>query len=120
MLQVDGNTEDRGVQEKFIGVLMETMRGGNFPTGQPPPEEEEEAADDRRPDDGTVLQDLEDPVESAEANASKSVAGPALPRQNGYVPNADRSNDKRRRENLRYDVRNMYAQIGSYPDGPES
>lgn len=99
--QVDGNTEDRGVQEKFIGVLLETMTGG----------------DREQLGDGTVLQDLERPeTEPEAAGPSGSVAGPAVPRQNGYGPNAADGKADERGRNLRYDVRNLYAQIGSYPE----
>lgn len=128
--QVDGNTEDKDVQEKFIGVLMETMKGDQrSPTRRHHPRRDDR--DREYPGDGTVLHDLEGPETEPDAAASEgpsgSVAGPAAPRQNGYIPNADHknaanysnANDKRGRD-LRYDVRNMYAQIGSYPNGSES
>lgn len=135
--QVDGNTDDKDVREKFVGTLLETMKGDDFPV----PDRREDGdgtggggtgggdvvvrGADEYYGDGTVLQDLEKPAESGPA----AVSGPAVPRQNGYVPN-DRTNadgggggggdedaDGRQRQ-LRYDVRNMYAQIGSYPKDP--
>lgn len=138
---MDGNTDDKKVQETFIGTLMETMKGGNFPVY----EDSEDAAIN---DDGTVLQDLErhvaaagptgterppelGPVTSPVARAA--VAGPAVPHQNGYIPNntnnnnnnnntnnnknnTNNSNNNNQEQQMRYDVRNMYAQIGSYPN----
>lgn len=103
LFQVDGNTDEKGVQEKFIVTLMETMKGDNFPSEQPDV------------DDGTVLQDIDGLHTPAATN--KTVAGPAVPHQNGYLPNNTiNDNSNNREQPLRYDVRNMYAQIGSYPN----
>lgn len=95
--QVDGNTDNKEVQENFIGTLMETMKGEHFPVHQ-------EEAGDGDLNDGTNLQDL--------GRQPPLVTNPAEPRQNGYLPN---NHNKDQGQNLRYDVRNMYAQMGSYP-----
>jgi len=100
---VDGNTDEKAVQKKFIGTLMEMMKGENFPVYQ---------RDDN--DDGTILEDLEG---QAPDEGITTVAGPAVPRLNGHIPNSDVRNEAENKgQHLRYNVRNMYAQIGSYPN----
>lgn len=99
---MDGNTEEKSVQEKFINTLMETMKIDNFLVYQ----------QDEKNSDGTVLQDLERPEVVGETMVGEST----VPHQNGYIPN-NTKNDQR--QHLRYDVRNMYAQIGSFPNDTE-
>jgi len=101
---VDGNTDEKEVQDKFVGTLMEMMKGENF-------------LDYRQDDDGdrTVLHDLEGRVPDAE---TATVAGLSVPRQNGHIPNSNvkTDDDNSKGRHLRYDVRNMYAQMESYPN----
>lgn len=94
---MDGNTDEKTVQDNFIGTLMEMMKGGNIPVYQM----EEE---DKHVEQDVIQQYLEDQV----IPTAKTITGPAVPHQNGYIPN-------NQGQNLRYDVRNMYAQMGSYP-----
>lgn len=108
MAQVDGNTDDKRVQETFIGTLVETMKGENFPVFH---------RDDDDGDDGdTEIRQVEPEkrTTSAAAAAEHAVSGPAVPRQNGHLPNDTNEDNNNRGQHLRYDVRNMYAQIGSY------
>lgn len=66
----------------------------------------EDHRDENKSDDhDVVLQDLEEKV----TTAGKTVTGTAVPHQNGHILNSNLE------QHLRYDVRNMYAQIGSYP-----
>ncbi|XP_022174569.1 adenylate kinase isoenzyme 5 [Myzus persicae] len=105
---VDGNTDDKRVQETFIGTLVETMKGENFPVFH---------RDDDDGDDGdTEIRQVEPEkrTTSAAAAAEHAVSGPAVPRQNGHLPNDTNEDNNNRGQHLRYDVRNMYAQIGSY------
>lgn len=133
---MDGNTDDKKVQETFIGTLIETMKGGNFLVGQ---EDEDVAVND----DEIVLQDQErhvaaaGPISNERSSeqrrspvARAAVAGPAVPLQNGYIPNNTNNtnsnninnnnnianNNNNQEQQMRYNVRNMYAQIGSYPN----
>lgn len=66
---------------------------------------EDHCNDDKHSEMDVVLQDLEEKVTAV----GKSVTGPAVSLQNGHIPNNNQG------QHLRYDVRNMYAQIGSYP-----
>lgn len=106
---MDGNTEEKDVQEKFIGTLMETMKGDNFPYYQ------HKEDDDDDENDGTVLQVLERPLIDTVAQETSVPTGPAVPHQNGYIPNNQLNNNKQG-QRLHNDVRNMYAQIRSYPN----
>ncbi|VVC25870.1 Hypothetical protein CINCED_3A019684 [Cinara cedri] len=87
---VDGNTDEKNVQEKFMDTLKETMKGDNIPV--------------YREDDAVLPHGPERTVEQA------VIARPAVPRQNGFIPNS--ANDNNRVPHLRYNVRDMYAQIG--------
>lgn len=102
---MDGNTEDRNVQDMFVGALVSTI-GSETAT----------VAHQMADHDGTVLHDLES-HEEPEAGASHAVTGPAVPHQNGFIPNAQTSNAKSNdlEQRSRQSIRTMYAQIGSYP-----
>lgn len=102
--QVDGNTEERDVQEKFIDTLMKTMKNNNYSIYH--------QNSDNDNNDGIILQDLE---KHAVVNETV-VTEPAVRHQNGHIPN-NTNNDQG--QHLRYDVRDMYAQIGSFPNDSE-
>jgi hypothetical protein len=125
---VDGNTDDKKVQDTFIGTLMETMKGGNFPVFQ-------EDMDVVVNDDGTMLQDQErqmaavgptsNELSSEQRRSPVAIAGITVPHQHGYIPNntnnmntnhINNNNNNNQEQQMRYNVRNMYAQIGSYPN----
>lgn len=101
---MDGNTDEKDVQEKFIGTLMEMMKGDDFPVYR---------RDDN--DDGTVLQDLE--RQEPDIGTTTSITEPAVQHQNGHIPNSNvKNNDSNAGHRLRYDVQNVYAQMGPYPN----
>ncbi|XP_060848163.1 uncharacterized protein LOC132927686 [Rhopalosiphum padi] len=104
---VDGNTDDKRVQETFISTLVETMKGENFPVYH---RDDDDDTDPRR--------DTEKRTTSTAAVAGHAVTGPAVPRQNGHLPNDTNEEHDNRGQTMRYDVRNMYAQIGSYANDP--
>ncbi|XP_015373047.1 PREDICTED: adenylate kinase isoenzyme 5 [Diuraphis noxia] len=106
---VDGNTDDKRVQETFISTLVETMKGENFPVFH--------RDDDDHGDD--VNTDIDPEKQTTPAVVvGHVVSGPAVPRQNGHLPNKTNEDNNNREQHLRYDVRNMYAQIGSYANEP--
>ncbi|CAI6355854.1 unnamed protein product [Macrosiphum euphorbiae] len=106
---VDGNTDDKRVQDTFIGTLVETMKGENFPVFH-------RDDDEHGVDVDTDIRQVN--PEKRTTAAGHAVSGPAVPRQNGHLPNETNEDHKNRGQNLRYDVRNMYAQIGSYANDP--
>lgn len=130
---MDGNTDDKRVQENFIGTLVETMKGDNFPVYRDVDEEDFDAAAATAAASSsgaaTVTAAAASVATAAPDDAASrdperrrhaAVVGPAVPYQNGDIPNqlrhadaADGDGEQSRR--LRHDVRNMYAQIGSYP-----
>jgi len=112
MDQVDGNTDDKRVQDTFIDTLVETMKGENFPVFH-------RDVDDGVKDDTDIRQVNEEKRTTSTKVAGHVVTGPAVPRQNGHLPNeTNEDNNNNRGQNLRYDVRNMYAQIGTYANDP--
>lgn len=113
--QVDGNTDDKRVQETFISTLVETMKGENFPVLHR--DDDDYGDDDDHGDDVNTDIDPEKRTTSAAA-AGHVISGPAVPRQNGHLPNDTNEDNNNRGQHLRYDVRNMYAQIGSYAINP--
>lgn len=91
---MDGNTDDKDVQEKFVGTLTETMKGDNFPVYR---------------EDGDDTVDRRDGPERPGGRAADTAGPAAVARPNGFIPNkADVDANAR----LRYNVREMYAQIG--------
>jgi len=108
---VDGNTDDKQVQETFISTLAETIKDENFPVFH------------RYHDDGDNVNTNIHQVDPKKQTTSAAVAehvvsGPAVPRQNGHLPNKTNEDNDNQGHLLRYDVRNMYAQIGSYENEP--
>lgn len=111
MAQVDGNTDDKRVQDTFISTLVETMKGENFPVFH--------RDDDDGDDVDTDIRQVDPEKRTTSATVSgHAVTGPAAPRQNGHLPNETNEDNNNRGQPLRYDVRNMYAQIGSYANDP--
>jgi hypothetical protein len=108
--QVDGNTDDKRVQETFISTLVETMKGENFPVYHRDDDDGDNVDTDPR-------RDTEKRTTSTAA-PGHAVTGPAVPRQNGHLPNDTNEEHDNGGQTMRYDVRNMYAQIGSYANDP--
>lgn len=117
---VDGNTDDKRVQETFISTLVETMKGENFPVFHRDDYDDVGAGDnaDTDPRRDIAEKRTTSAVAAAATTAGHTVSGPAVPRQNGHLPNDTNGDNKNRGQNLRYDVRNMYSQIGSYANDP--
>lgn len=111
MAQVDGNTDNKRVQDTFIDTLVETMKGENFPVFH-------QDVDDGVKDDTDIRQVNQEKRTTSSKVAEHVVTGLAVPRQNGHLPNETNENNNNRRQHLSYDVRNMYAQIGSYANDP--
>lgn len=111
MAQVDGNTDDKRVQDTFIDTLVETMKGENFPVFH-------QDVDDGVKVDTDILQVNQEKRTTSTKVAGHVVTGLAVPRQNGHLPNEINENNNNREQHLSYDVRNMYAQIGSYANDP--
>ncbi|KAE9528645.1 hypothetical protein AGLY_012220 [Aphis glycines] len=117
---VDGNTDDKRVQETFISTLVETMKGENFPVFHRDDYDDDGAGDNV---DTDLRRDITEKrttsaVAAAATTAGHTVSGPAVPRQNGHIPNDTNEDNKNRGQHLRYDVRNMYSQIGAYANDP--
>lgn len=85
------------------------MKGENFPVFH--------RDDDDHGDDVNTDIDPEKRTTSATVTGHV-VSGPAVPRENGHLPNNTNEDNNNRGQHLRYDVRNMYAQIGSYANDP--
>lgn len=120
--QVDGNTDDKRVQENFIGTLVETMKGDHFPVYRDADDEDFDAAATTTAAAASVAAASSDDTASRDPERRRhaTVAGPAVPHQNGNIPSQMRHDDAADGDGgqvrrLRHDVRDMYAQIGSYP-----
>uniref|UniRef100_A0A2S2NRY9 Adenylate kinase isoenzyme 5 n=1 Tax=Schizaphis graminum TaxID=13262 RepID=A0A2S2NRY9_SCHGA len=127
---VDGNTDDKRVQETFISTLMETMKGENFPVYHRDDDDGDNVDTDPRRDTekritstpavehavtGPTGHAVTGPTGHAVTGPARHVVtGPAVPRQNGHLPNDTNEERDNLGQTMRYDVRNMYAQIGSY------
>lgn len=114
MAQVDGNTDDKRVQETFISTLVETMKGENFPVFHR--DDDDDGTGDNA--DTDLRRDIAEKRTTSAVTAGHAVSGPAVPRQNGHLPNDTNEDNNNRGQHLRYDVRNMYSQIGSYANDP--
>jgi len=123
MAQVDGNTDDKCVQETFISTLVETMKGENFPVFHRDDYDDDGAGDNADTDPRRDITEKRTTsavaaVAAVATTAGHAVSGPAVPRQNGHLPNDTNEDNKNGGQHLRYDVRNMYSQIGSYANDP--
>lgn len=91
---MDGNTEERNVQEKFIDTLMKMMKSDNISSYHKNVDKDEN-------NDGIVLQDHE---KHTIVNDTV-ITEPVVRHQNGHIPN---NNTKYNQEqNLHYEVRKM-------------
>jgi len=118
MDQVDGNTDDKRVQETFISTLVETMKGENFPVYHRDDDDDGGGGGGGDNADTDPRRDIAEKRTTSAVTAGHAVSGPAVPRQNGHLPNDSNEDNNNRRQNLRYDVRNMYSQIGTYTNDP--
>ncbi|XP_050527021.1 adenylate kinase isoenzyme 5 isoform X2 [Daktulosphaira vitifoliae] len=103
LIVVDGNTDERDIQEKFFTALVNTMKKEINNTFH-------QVVDI----DGTELQDLENNAVPPVEDVSRIVVGSAVPHQNGFLPNNQPNNTEQLSQHGQA-IRTMYAQIGTYP-----
>lgn len=75
---MDGNTDDKDVQEKFISTLKETIKGDEFPVYY---------REDGGGDETVGTRGPESPAGGRTAAAVTGPAAAAVPRLNGFIPN---------------------------------